>query len=33
MPIRHDQIDVGGSSCPQVLQEADPAIFAFLCTG
>src|SRR5207249_4699899 len=28
MPIGHNQINVGGSSCAQVLQQASPSIFA-----
>jgi hypothetical protein len=33
MTVAHDQINLGGSPCAQVLQEADPAIFVLLCTG
>jgi hypothetical protein len=33
MPIGHDQIDVGGSARTQVLQEAEPSLFAFLGAG
>ncbi|SRR6266700_3711115 len=33
MSIGHDQIDVGGSSCPQILQEASPSLFVLLCAG
>jgi hypothetical protein len=30
MPVGDDQIDLGYSSCPQVLQQADPSVFALL---
>ena len=30
MPIGHDQINVGGSSCAQVLQQAGPSILVLL---
>jgi hypothetical protein len=33
MSIGHDQIDVGGSSCTQILQEASPSLFVLLCAG
>ena len=33
MSISDDQINLGRSSCSQVLQEASPSIFALLSTG
>ena len=33
MPIGHDQIDVAGSSCAQVLQQASPSLLVLLSTG
>ena len=30
MPVGDDQVDLGGSSCSQVLQYTDSAIFALL---
>src|SRR5258708_18667133 len=33
MPVGHDEVDLGRSSRSQVLQNADPAIFALLCAG
>ncbi len=30
MPIGHDQVDLGDPSCAQILQEAEPSLFAFL---
>ena len=33
MPIGHNEVDLGGSSCTQVLQQAEPALFVFLGTG
>ena len=33
MPIRHDQIDLGGSSPAQIVQQADPSVLAFLGAG
>ncbi len=30
VPIGHDQVDVSGPSCPQILQQAEPPLFAFL---
>src|SRR6266700_2436997 len=33
MPIRHDQVNLGRSSCAEVLQETEPSLFAFLRTG
>ncbi len=33
MPVGHDEVDLGRSSRSQVLQHADPAIFALLCAG
>src|SRR5213592_3531411 len=33
MPISHDQIELSHSTVTQILQEAAPAIFVFLCTG
>jgi hypothetical protein len=27
MPIGHNEFDLRGSSCPQVLQQAEPALF------
>jgi hypothetical protein len=32
MPIRDDQIPLGGSARAQILQQVHPAIFAFFCT-
>ncbi len=33
MPVSDNQIDVGGSSSPQIVQEASPSIFIFLGAG
>lgn len=33
MSIGHDQIDVGSSSCTQILQEASPSLFVLLGAG
>jgi hypothetical protein len=33
MPIGHDQIDRGGPTLPQIVQQATPAIFVFFGTG
>jgi hypothetical protein len=33
MPVGHDEVDLGRSSRSQVLQHADPAVFALLCAG
>jgi len=33
LSIRHDQIDLGHPTITQILDEATPAIFVFLCTG
>ena len=31
--VGDDEIDLGCSSCPQILQEAEPSLLAFLRTG
>jgi hypothetical protein len=33
MPIRHEQIDLGGLTLPQIVQQATPSIFVFFRTG
>jgi len=33
MPVSDNQINVGGSSSPQILQEASPSIFILLGAG
>jgi hypothetical protein len=32
MPIRHEQINLGGSPAAHILQKTVPSVFAFLCT-
>jgi len=33
MPVGHNEVELCGSSCAQVLEQTEPALFVFLGTG